>query len=1388
MAGSLITSVSLRDVRKLIDDKGIGDSVADAVDTVLGLVITLSPVAMGAVAGFPAALAAIPLWQLIDPKNELIAVFKAAVGKLSRSAPADYLDRAEHMAAANCLLVYVAFFDAFRELWPSFSDALRLDEKDAKAVLMSASADESFTSGSGFVAEYGIEVPHPADVSLATAFLMRDRARVYASLSASLLKSVQAMVPAGAARPITLTDRLSRLLIARAEELYWAEYLGIAVEFRQFFMWSALRSQATQAESLQGLADGQAEAGAGIAELAEDQRTWFELLARDIYSLDLGLGELRAFIAGLPAPSGAVLNADVREAAERLHATYAAALGRRVIDEQFSEPDGAPGLTFPTKIKGFIPQAYRAVTCDRDDMHLERDEQWREAEVRSDIGAFVMRCLESPYSVQAPLLVLGHPGSGKSLLTEVLAGHLAYPSYTAIRVRLRDIDPDKTFVTLLEEQVQADSGGVHVSWASFAATLRMAPPVIILDGYDELLQATGKVFAAYLDSVREFQEQQALHKCPVRVIVTSRATLIDRARIPHGTTVIRLEEFDAERRQAWVDVWNEHNAPHFRLTQARPFTLPEREKLIQLARQPLLLLMLAIYDSAANELSSQPDIDQALLYDRLLRRFIERELSKGKKGLEFTASPRGPRAEAIDREIERLGIAAIGMFNRQDVKISRNDLNKDLDYLNAGQETGDGRALPQADLLLGSFFFVHESRSNLRDEPAASAAFEFLHNTFGEFLVADYLLRRAIEEAQTIRELSGSRRMDAKRAEHLSQLTEDWYACLIHTPLFTRPLILETIKEWSRHQLDDEQSGAGTLAALDEIVTAQLRIVLDDVSIPDPDPARRRESPYRQLPRRGHAAIYSLNLVLLRACLGAGPFMLDEAVLEEDPAGCRPWDSLTSLWRSWFSLESLAGLAFSVGATRRGNRVEIDLPGARPLPVVTSKLEATTTVAVALADDLVAASAGLHLALVADMPRDAFRSLWDRVGPGAGDLHAAAELLWLMKFGPDDAGDLAGSQDLALLEARSSLCITGFADVVSRLGNSPVRWRQAAAGLYGSDKFSRLSRYEAEAVVDAGTRLDSGWLPLLLRAGLDAHDGGLFFSADWDWAAILQRPAAAPLLRAAVREFDCLQCAESVEWIERDLDGHAPLPYDVDTAAGLAVFACKGGDRPLCAEALDVIIGRCEQGRWKLLDIPARTWEGLAAAFQSPSPDIARRKPQFTGILEATIAESLDAAGDDSFEAVHRMAPLWVQALRIGATRQAHRIIGKISAALAAENLPLVAGTERGAILSLIGWLRERDDPAFARSVFSGKYCYATWLDQFLRPPGAWDPASVDESVLGHDLRFKEAMDLRWVLGVLRDSGQQPPSQAPPDQARRRRRGVQQGRRRHVDPQEGGWR
>ncbi|MCW2917010.1 MAG: hypothetical protein JWN52_5078, partial [Actinomycetia bacterium] len=49
-----------------------------------------------------------------------------------------------------------------------------------------------------------------------------------------------------------------------------------------------------------------------------------------------------------------------------------------------------------------------------------------------------------------------------------------------------------------------------------------AMPVIMLDGFDELLQATGIGQTDYLEQVARFQEREGDQGRPVAVIVTSR--------------------------------------------------------------------------------------------------------------------------------------------------------------------------------------------------------------------------------------------------------------------------------------------------------------------------------------------------------------------------------------------------------------------------------------------------------------------------------------------------------------------------------------------------------------------------------------------------------------------------------------------------------------------------------------------------------------------------------------------------------------------------------------------------------------------------------------------------------------------------------------------------
>ena len=51
--------------------------------------------------------------------------------------------------------------------------------------------------------------------------------------------------------------------------------------------------------------------------------------------------------------------------------------------------------------------------------------------------------------------------------------------------------------------------------------------------------------------------------------------------------------------------------------------------------------------------------------------------------------------------------------------------------------------------------------------------------------------------------------------------------------------------------------------------------------------------------------------------------------------------------------------------------------------------------------------------------------------------------------------------------------------------------------------------------------------------------------------------------------------------------------FDSDTAVSLAIIAWRAGINAVGSQALDVLIRACEQGTWRLLDIPAELWSSL---------------------------------------------------------------------------------------------------------------------------------------------------------------------------------------------------
>ncbi len=74
--------------------------------------------------------------------------------------------------------------------------------------------------------------------------------------------------------------------------------------------------------------------------------------------------------------------------------------------------------------------------------NLGDETTWEKRKRIKNVGKFLFSYLSSPYSTEAPLIVLGQPGSGKSLLATVLSAQLMSPNYTVITVPLREVDAD----------------------------------------------------------------------------------------------------------------------------------------------------------------------------------------------------------------------------------------------------------------------------------------------------------------------------------------------------------------------------------------------------------------------------------------------------------------------------------------------------------------------------------------------------------------------------------------------------------------------------------------------------------------------------------------------------------------------------------------------------------------------------------------------------------------------------------------------------------------------------------------------------------------------------------------------------------------------------------
>lgn len=855
--------LSYRDAARVLGDES--NTVLTALDKMLGGLL------LGAtVAGNPLAI------SLFEAKNEFIQLSEDLWCALAdRLRGLRQYDRTERISAAHAIIVMSSYFETISELDQKWSrhEAARKGRRNKRAE-SNELAELEFSVATKLRAKskrlrdtvsalLSSPIPIPVPQTLYEVTL-REIGEFYADLTENMQDELMLRESTDLG-----IDALRQWVSEHGVRKYEANFRRLAVDFPEVAFWANM--------------------------------TNFQNIQNEIYNLRQEFGSLTEFkvgLLGLGITAAATSPSSSLDEKRQMLATFYKMALRRPIVESGELP--AVGMTIPNLSEAYINPNFRSANVDPNDAFYT-ESWWNDPsrEPRHDIQQFFYGYLKSPEASRKPVVVLGQPGSGKSVLTKTLAARLHPEEFFVVRVSLRDVAAEVDIQLQVEQSIYS-AIGYRVNWPELARSSDSAVIVIILDGFDELLQATGVSQSDYLQRVALFQQRERDNGRPCVMIVTSRTAVADRARVPDGgIAVVRLESFDEAQIDRWLALWNDSNSVYFAARNVQPLRRDVVLARQDLASQPLLLLMLALYDAGENALKEDSKgIGHAQLYERLIVSFAQRDARKLNAGL-----PDEELARKVNDDVMRLSIAAAAMFNRSRQWITHDELNKDLGILmperrdhKAPGEDGRPFAIPRtaAETLLGRFFFIQETRALVAG--VSKGTFEFLHATFGEFLMARLV-------ALELQNLNKSEAFAAEIPRHVNVGDSFMYALLSFAPLFSQGSTVEFL---------GELIAAMSTAEKDLLRDLAMRLFGTALDVRASNGQMMYEPAAIGLPAR--CGIYSANLLVLILLLSDGLLVSKLLAGSEDPV--REWGRLSPLWRSQLTEGSWYWLTGAIAVTR----------------------------------------------------------------------------------------------------------------------------------------------------------------------------------------------------------------------------------------------------------------------------------------------------------------------------------------------------------------------------------------------------------------------------------------------------------------------------------------
>ncbi|MFD0588122.1 NACHT domain-containing protein [Paenibacillus sp. GCM10027627] len=642
-------------------------------------------------------------------------------------------EQGDKLSLAHLMLIHLAARDAFEEkllpILKAYGDNFIVNEEDR------AELEQLMEESSRFIADEGVGLPNHGDQSGVDAYL-----------DFIFTPMVEVMYDYMLEEDSDENDMVQMAddCILLAKQYYNAYLLSLATEFPEFGWWVDLSEKEQLIRIWQTKLQQTLEKTSGIEAKLDVLLAQIELLHADQFTGRFALQppEL-AEATWLTRHALPLSETGDNERLDKISAHHN--ILRKYINKTIVANEDLAGMENPTNEQMYIPQSYLLTQYSAKTKHYLSPGFWEETNTEvlygEDIGRQLHRSLIEPANSHKPILILGHPGAGKSMLSQMLAAQLCdHKDYVPFFIKLRDVKTSNNDVKghIDEGLRQSIEASAAIDWFDWARECKTRIPVVILDGFDELLQVSATELNGYLTKIQQFQEKayDMYHLC-LRVIITSRLSIMQEVTIPEGTTIMKLNSFDHKRKEQWVERWNRFQSKDG----YKPFRIPDNEHLAELSKEPLLLLLLAIYDYENSDLQEDAkhlDFNRSKLYDKLFSKFTLRQLNKDR---DFIHWGKERQEEEIQQFRLRLGLIAFMMFVQDETSHSGHELARELKAFGLGDRELDVKKV------FGGFFFIHENKAT-GETGNELYNYEFLHKTFGEFLAADFLLRMARKRAE----------------------------------------------------------------------------------------------------------------------------------------------------------------------------------------------------------------------------------------------------------------------------------------------------------------------------------------------------------------------------------------------------------------------------------------------------------------------------------------------------------------------------------------------------------------------------------------------------------------------------------------------------------------